>query len=122
MNFKKKGKLNMEKLNIELNKKLNDEFETYKKKVIKKSPEEIINTAYELTVKEEIKDLLTFMNLDDREVKMLLKENNLLDYFYEDWLDTDVPLSDSIEMTIEDSLINLTKFYNRKNNSNRERN
>ena len=52
-----------------LDEKLDNEFTTFCENAKTKSPQEILNSAYEITVKEEIKDSLKNMDLYPLEVK-----------------------------------------------------
>lgn len=98
-----------------LEEKLEKEFNTFREKLKTKSPEEIIDKAYELIVKEEIKEELKNMKLHDQEKVVMLDQSNLLTEFYHDWLDTDVPLGDSLKDTLEESVATLTRYYGKQN-------
>ena len=98
-----------------LEEKLEKEFNTFREKLKTKSPEEIINKAYELIVKEEIKEELKNMKLHDQEKVVMLDQSNLLTEFYHDWLDTDVPLGDVLKDTLEESVATLTRYYGKQN-------
>ena len=54
------------------------------------------------------------MDLHDKEKFIMFGQKNLLDEFYHDWLDTDVPLGDVLEDTLEESIANMTRYANRK--------
>ncbi len=69
-----------------LDKKLDKEFTNFCENTKTKSPQEILNSAYEITVKEEIKDSLKSMELYPLEVSALLKQKDILSEFYHDWL------------------------------------
>lgn len=98
-----------------LEKKLEKEFNAFREKLKTKSPEEIIDKAYELIVKEEIKEELKNMKLHDQEKVVMLDQSNLLTEFYHDWLDTDVPLGDVLKDTLEESVATLTRYYGKQN-------
>ena len=103
-----------EKLNIELDKeykKLCDELK-------RKSKEEIIESSYELTVKEELKEEIKNMDLYDKEILIMTEQKDLLNEFYHDWLDTDVPLGEVLRNTIEESVATITRYYNKQNRFN----
>jgi hypothetical protein len=83
--------------------KLNKELKQFKKNLKKKSKNEIMDTAYELTCKEEIKQEL--LNLDDNKKEFLYLQNeNILNEFYSNWLKYDSPLSDSIRDSIDETI------------------
>ncbi len=100
---------------------LENEFEEFKQETLKKSKEEIFESAYEITSKEEIKDNLKYMNLHRAEKELLILQDDILNEFYHDWLDDDTPLGDSMKSCIEESIAVLTKFIGKKINLKREK-
>lgn len=102
-------------LDLALQTKLEREFNHFKKGLKKLPKSKIIDKAYEIVVKEEIKDMLAYMDLHDIEKEMLFLQDDILNEFYHDWLDCDVPLGDSMEYCIEDSVATLTKYMGKKN-------
>ena len=100
---------------------LEKEFEEFKRETLKKSKEEIFESAYEITSKEEIKDNLKYMNLHRAEKEMLILQDDILNEFYHDWLDDDTPLGESMKPCIEESLAVLTKYIGKRFNLKRER-
>lgn len=100
---------------------LENEFEEFKRETLKKSKEEIFESAYEITSKEEIKDTLKYMNLHRAEKEMLILQDDILNEFYHDWLDDDTPLGDSMKPCIEESIAVLTKFIGKRFNLKREK-
>lgn len=90
-----------QKLKMDLNEKVEQEYADFKKELEQKSPKEIIEKAYELVVKEQIKDELKEKNLVEDELKALLKEKDLLSECYEDWRNSDGRLGEVISYTIE---------------------
>ena len=100
---------------------LENEFEEFKEETLKKSKEEIFESAYEITSKEEIKDNLKYMNLHRAEKEMLILQDDILNEFYHDWLDDDTPLGDNMKPCIEESLAVLTKFIGKRFNLKREK-
>ena len=59
---------------------LENEFEEFKRETLKKSKEEIFESAYEITSKEEIKDTLKYMNLHRAEKEMLILQDDIFGY------------------------------------------
>lgn len=98
-----------------LDEKLDNEFTSFCENAKTKSPQEILNSAYEITVKEEIKDSLKSMELYPLEVNALLKQNDILSEFYHDWLNVDTPLGEVLENSIQESIAMVTRYY--KSNS-----
>lgn len=109
----------MKNLDYELAKKLDKEFNMYKKNLSEKSKDEIIKNAYQLVVKEEIKEELKYMDLYDEEKKILICKDNVLDEFYKDWLDNDTPLGEILEESISESISVMTRYLNKRNKEER---
>ena len=101
-------------LDLALETKLKREFKAFKKDLKKLPKNKIIDKAYELISKEEIKDTLLNMDLHDAEKEMLFYQDDVLNEFYHDWLDCDVPLGDSMQYCIEESVATLTKYMGKK--------
>ena len=81
------------------------------KKGLKRLPKgKIIDKAYELVCKETIKEELEYMELDDVEKELMLIRGNILNEFYHDWLDCDVPLGESMQDSIRDSIAIMTRY------------
>ena len=102
-------------LDLALETKLEIEFNHFKRGLKKLPKNKIIDKAYEITAKEEIKDTLINMELHDAEKEMLFMQDDVLNEFYHDWLDSDVPLGDSMQYCIEESIATLTKYMGKKN-------
>ena len=103
-------------MDLALQTKLEREFNHFKKNLKKLPKSKIIDKAYELTSKEEIKDILINMNLHDAEKEMLFYQDDILNEFYHDWLDCDVPLGDSMQYCVEESVATLTKYMGKNKN------
>ena len=101
-------------LDLALDTKLEREFKAFKKDLKKLPKNKIIDKAYELISKEEIKDTLLNMDLHEAEKEMLFYQDDVLNEFYHDWLDCDVPLGDSMQYCIEESVATLTKYMGKK--------
>lgn len=81
------------------------------KKGLKKLPKgKIIDKAYELVCKEEIKEELKYMELHDAEKEMMLIQGDILDEFYKDWLNEDTQLGESMQNSISESIGMLTRY------------
>ena len=94
--------------------KLTDEYSLFIRDMLKKPKDEIMDRAYEIVCKEGIKDELLSMPIDDKERAILVDTDNVLEEFYRDWLDFDVPLTDSMRDSIEDSIASATKYYGKQ--------
>lgn len=51
----------------------------------------------------------------EEEKKTMLNTKDLLTEFYNDWLDDEIPLYDSMEDSIEETIATLTRFNNKDN-------
>lgn len=108
-------------LKEELIEKVEKELELFKQKLKKMTPKEIIESAYELTVKKEIISGFQEMYLDVEELKPLLKEDNILDKFYKDWENSDGRLGEQVYLTMPDSVETVVADYKEeKKQKNRE--
>ena len=103
-------------MDLALQTKLEREFKHFKKGLKKLPKNKIIDKAYEITSKEEIKDILINMDLHDAEKEMLFYQDDILNEFYYDWFDCDVPLGDSMQYCVEESIATLTKYMSKKKN------
>ena len=103
-------------MDLALQTKLEREFKHFKKGLKKLPKNKIIDKAYEITSKEEIKDILINMDLHDAEKEMLFYQDDILNEFYHDWLDCEVPLGDSMQYCVEESIATLTKYMDKKKN------
>lgn len=112
---KQNNRGNIKDLTEILNQKLEKEFKDFCDKMEEKKPKEIVKKAYEITVKEELKEEIKNMRLEDKEKAIMIDQNNLLTEFYHDWLNTDVPLGESLRDTLEDSVAMLTRYYGKQN-------
>ncbi len=91
--------------------KLNNELKELYENLVEKGKEEILNSAYEITVKEQIVDILKDMNLHEVEKEVLFLRDDLLSELYQDWLHYDAtlkePITDSVDKSISTILRNL---------------
>lgn len=95
--------------------KLNKEFKDFEDSLKLKSPDEILKYSYEYVCKEELKEELLFSNLDDKEKAILIDQDELLQELYNDWLDVDIALGESLRPSLEDSILSLTRYYGKQN-------
>lgn len=108
-------------LDLMLTNKLEREFKKFKKDLKKLPKNKIIDKAYELTSKEEIKDTLINMDLYDEEKELLFLQDDVLNEFYHDWLDCDVPLGDSMKECVEESVATLSRYFGKRTPYSKER-
>lgn len=100
-------------LDSKLANKLDKELKKFKNELKKLPKSKIIDKAYELVTKEEIKDNLINMPLYDKEKEMLFLQDDVLNEFYHDWLDSDVSLGDSMKECVEESIAILSRYFNK---------
>ena len=97
-------------LDLALETILEREFNHFKKGLKKLPKGKIIDKAYELVCKEEIKEELKYMELHDAEKEMMIIQGDILDEFYRDWLNEDSTLGESMQNSIGESLGMLTRY------------
>ena len=106
---------NIKDLTEILNQKLEREFKDFCNEMEEKKPKEIVKKAYEITVKEELKEEIKNMRLEEKEKAIMIDQNDLLTEFYHDWLNTDITLGESLRDTLEDSVAMITRYYGKQN-------
>ena len=75
--------MNLEQAKETLVDKIEQEFYVYKQQIISNlSKEEIISKAFEISMKDEIRYLISAFTLEKKEVQALLKTDNVLDALY----------------------------------------
>lgn len=90
--------------------KLQNEFKNFIEEVQKKEPKEIVDSAYQIAIKEELVGI--FFPQEDKydieEIKALNKLPDPLEELYQGWMDCDggihTVLEDSVSLTLEDVL------------------
>lgn len=75
--------MNLEQAKETLVDKIEQEFNVYKQQIISNlSKEEIISKAFEISMKDEIRYLISAFTLEKKEIQALLKTDNILDTLY----------------------------------------
>lgn len=75
--------MNLEQAKETLVDKIEQEFNVYKQQIISNlSKEEIISKAFEISMKDEIRYLISSFTLEKKAVQALLKTDNVLDILY----------------------------------------
>ena len=75
--------MNLEQAKETLVNKIEQDFNVYKQQIISNlSKEEIISKAFEISMKDEIRYLISAFTLEKKEVQALLKTDNILDTLY----------------------------------------
>lgn len=98
------GMTNMtnEELNHALYEKMSAQQEKYRDWLLQQSPEEILNHAYEYTVREDIVNVASYIDLTDDEAQALLSSPTPLDDVYSVFDKSDITLNDTIRECFED--------------------
>ena len=78
------------------------EQDAYISDLLKKSPQKIMDAAYEKTLRDDILMIFESEDLPDKQVRQLLKLKNPLAECYDKWLKADCSHMDMLRDTIED--------------------
>ncbi len=84
--------------------KLNKEFDQFIEKLEKLSPKEIISRSYEKVFKEDIVMCFEEGFVEEEDVEKLLEKENLLDFLYNEYLDSDVSYMEMLRDNITSSI------------------
>lgn len=100
-----------EKLSIKIEK----EFNKFKQDLLKNAiPENIFDKAYEITFKEQIKDIVNNMMFDKEELKILLKTDNIIDKLYSHWEKSEGYIWEGLEDNVNGKIGNIIRNYHNK--------
>ena len=106
----------MEEKRAVLIEKLDNELEKYKTDLLKEKPEVIYENSYKTTCMQEIRDALTYTtDLSDFDIKTLSRRDNILETFYDKWIDTDGSLRESLEFCVDDVVSELRDIAVKEN-------
>lgn len=91
-------------LNQKVWQKMQAEIDSFISELKTKPPDELIKAAYELTYKQDILQSFDFdfdgnYPLTDEQAKALLSMKNPLDYLYQEWLDYDDSVLDTLRQS-----------------------
>ena len=95
---------------------LDRELNQFKKELKRLPRGKILEKAYELVCKEEIKEEIKYMELHDAEKELMLIRGNILQEFYNDWLDEDTTLGESMQNSISESIAMMTRYMGKMKN------
>lgn len=92
--------------------KINREMNEYLAEIKKKSPEEIVEAAYEITYKQEILCMFECEGaFNDKQSMAILKTKNALDYLYQEWLDYDGSVLDELRSSVNLAIENQIDYF-----------
>ena len=95
--------------------KLENELKEYKQLVKEKGVDCAIDSAYEITAKQEIIDCIQYdCFLSKTEIKALLSKEDVLDELYQDWLSFDGNMREHISYSVDKSLEIITDNYKKE--------
>ena len=107
--------MNYDQLKDMLMKKIDQELFVYKQNLIKNyTPEEIIDEAYKINFKEQIRDIIDSSMLGRNEIKVLLKTENVLDKVYDYWENSDGNIWGLLEDKVNEKIENMTMEYQKR--------
>jgi len=107
--------MNYDQLKDMLMKKIDQELFVYKQNLIKNyTPEEIIDEAYKINFKEQIRDIIDSSILGRNEIKVLLKTENVLDKVYDYWENSDGNIWGLLEDKVNEKIENMTMEYQKR--------
>ena len=87
--------------------KVKKDYEEFIKKMRKLEPDEIIENAYEISIKLIIKEIMEDKYFTADEIKLLLKCGNVIDVCYDKWIDMEEDFGDVIELAIDKKIEDL---------------
>lgn len=105
---------NIEELSNKVYKKLEHEFDMFKESCLSKTKEEILKSAYEIAVKEEIVESFNSNIYEEEQYLALLENDNMLENIYQDWMNAEsgihIPKEESIEFYLNEIEEKYTKL------------
>lgn len=104
----------IEELSNKVYKKLEHEFDMFKESCLTKTKEEILKSAYEIAVKEEIVESFNSNIYEEEQYLALLENDNMLENIYQDWMNAEfgihIPIEESIEFYLNEIEEKYTKL------------
>ena len=102
------GKKGMDIMVEQLKARVNNEIEEYKRGMLEKSKEEILENAYKLSIIQDF-EYLPFDEMDFDQIETLMEQENIIDFLWEEWTcsmnyNTVDVLNDFFRYVIEDRI------------------
>ena len=114
--------MNLEQAKETLVNKIEQEFNVYKQQIISNlSKEEIISKAFEISMKDEIRYLISAFTLEKKEVQALLKTDNILDTLYTKSAEGKTNPLETFQDLVKEDISNIAEEFE-KNYSKNEKN
>lgn len=89
--------------------KMKAELDKFIAELKTKSPEQIIELAYELTIKEDLLSIFENTDFSQEEAKALYSQKYPLDFLYQEWLSNDLTYMDQLRETVDDKIKSTVK-------------
>lgn len=108
--------MSYEDLKEMLMKKIDQELFNYKQNLIRNyTPEQIIEQAYKINIKQQIRDIIDGIIFSKEQVQILLKTDNIVENLYERYEKSDGNIWSYLEDNVSEKLGDIVKEYNKKN-------
>lgn len=69
----------------QLKARVNKELEEFKKEMLEKSKEDILDKAYKISIVNDFQ-YLSFNKLNDEQIESLMEQENILDFLWDEWV------------------------------------
>lgn len=89
--------------------KMKAELDRFIAELKTKTPEQIIELAYELTIKEDLLSIFENTDFTQEEAKALNNQKYPLDSLYQEWLSNDLTYMDQLRETVDDKIKSAVK-------------
>lgn len=89
--------------------KMKSELDKFIAELKTKSPEQIIELAYELTIKEDLLSIFENTDFSQEEAKALYSQKYPLDSLYQEWLSNDLTYMDQLREAVDDKIKSAVK-------------
>lgn len=96
---------NLEEFKDKVYARLEKEYNSFCDVCLLKTKHNILNSAYEIAIKEEIVSSFIANYYSEEQYLALLEEENMLDSLYRDWMDSEGGIHVPIEENIDDEVI-----------------
>lgn len=107
--------MNLEQAKETLVDKIEQEFYVYKQQIISNlSKEEIISKAFEISMKDEIRYLISAFTLEKKEVQALLKTDNILDTLYTKSAEGKTNPLETFQDLVREDISNIAEEFEKK--------
>ena len=104
--------MNLEQAKETLVNKIEQEFNVYKQQIISNlSKEEIISKAFEISMKDEIRYLISAFTLEKKEVQALLKTDNVLDALYKKSAEGKINPLETFQDLVRENISNIAEEF-----------